>query len=142
MIVFVDGNVPCRVNSRQATKNWLRAVVEEYGFRLGDLSIVSYTDDGLLEFNQAYLEHDTYTDIITFDYSEGKTLSGDLLISFDRVKENANNQSVVFDDELRRVMVHGVLHLIGFKDKSEDDAKAMRDAEDHALTMFHVEHRN
>ena len=142
MIVFVDGDVPCRINSRQATKNWLRDVVEAYGFRLGDLSIVSYTDDGLLEFNQAYLEHDTYTDIITFDYSEGKMLSGDLLISFERVKENAGNQSVMFDDELRRVMVHGVLHLIGFKDKSEDDAKAMRDAEDRALTMFHVEHRN
>jgi rRNA maturation RNase YbeY len=100
---------------------------------------VSFSDEGLLEYNRTYLDHDTYTDIITFDHSEGQTLSGDLLISFPRVLENAENQRVDPLVELRRVMVHGLLHLAGFKDKAPEDAKAMRDAEDHALGMFHVE---
>ena len=86
------------------------------------------------------MDHDTYTDILTFDHTEGKTLSGDLLISFERVLENAENHGVVFQEELRRVMAHGVLHLAGFKDKAAEDATAMRQAEDHALQMFHVEH--
>ena len=90
---------------------------------LGDLSIVSFSDEGLLEYNRKYLDHDTYTDIITFDHSEGQTLSGDLLISLPRVFENAENQGVARSVELRRVMVHGLLHLAGFKDKTPDDAK-------------------
>jgi len=139
MVVFVDGDIPCAVPQRRAVKTWMRNVATHHGFNLGDLSIVSFSDDGLLEYNRKYLDHDTYTDIITFDHSEGDTLSGDLLISFPRVKENADNQGVEFGLELRRVMVHGLLHLAGFKDKTPEDAQAMRDAEDHALGMFHVE---
>jgi probable rRNA maturation factor len=140
MVVFVDGDVPCRVQHRRAVKRWLRAVAHLHGFQLGDVSVVSHSDEGLLEYNRKYLDHDTYTDIITFDHSEGPTLSGDLLISWDRVKENAENQGFSFDEELRRVIVHGVLHLAGFKDKSPEESQAMRDAEDRALALFHVEH--
>ena len=142
MVVFVDGDIPCAVPHRRAVKTWLRDVAIHHGLSLGDLSIVSFSDEGLLEYNRKYLDHDTYTDIITFDHSEGDTLAGDLLISFDRVGENAENQGVVFQEELRRVMVHGILHLAGLKDKTDADAQAMRAAEDHALGMFHVEHRS
>ena len=141
MVVFVDGDVPCQVEGRRAVKTWLRKVAAHHGKTLGDLSVVSYSDEELLVYNRKYLDHDTYTDIITFDHSEGDTLAGDLLISFERVRENAVNQGVVFQNELRRVMVHGVLHLAGLKDKTDADARAMRTAEDHALAMFHVEHR-
>ena len=140
MVVFVDGDIPCAVPQRQAVKTWMRNIATHHGFHLGDLSIVSFSDEGLLEYNRKYLDHDTYTDIITFDHSEGKTLSGDLMISFERVLENAESHGVGLQEELRRVMAHGVLHLAGFKDKTPDDVRAMRQAEDHALQMFHVEH--
>lgn len=97
------------------------------------------SDKRLLEVNQKYLNHDFYTDIITFDYSEGSEISGDLMISYERVKENAASQKVTVQHELRRVMVHGVLHLLGFKDKTEEDAAEMRSQEDAALDLFHVE---
>ena len=142
MIVFVDGDVPCKVEGRRAIKSWLRSVADHHGKSLGDLSVVACSDKELLEYNRKYLDHDTYTDIITFDHSEGDTLAGDLLISFERVLENAENHGVVFQEELRRVMVHGVLHLAGLKDKTDADARAMRAAEDHALAVFHVEHRS
>ena len=141
MVVFVDGDVPCRVEGRRSVKSWLRAVAEHHGCTLGDLSIVSCSDEELLTYNRKYLDHDTYTDIITFDHSEATQLSGDLLISFERVLENADNQGVVFQEELRRVMAHGLLHLAGFKDKTPADAAAMRQAEDHAFELFHVEHK-
>ena len=112
MIVFVDGDFPCKVEGRRAVKSWLRSVAEHHGKSLGDLSVVACSDDELLEYNRKYLDHDTYTDIITFDHSEGDTLAGDLLISFERVLENAENQGVVFQEELRRVMVHlSLIHI-------------------------------
>lgn len=141
MVVFVDGDVPCRVEGRRSVKSWLRAVAEHHGCTLGDLSIVSCSDEELLTYNRKYLDHNTYTDIITFDHSEATQLSGDLLISFERVMENAENQGFAFQEELRRVMAHGLLHLAGFKDKTPADAAAMRQAEDHALALFHVEHK-
>ncbi len=141
MIVFVDGAVACNVEQRRNVKRWLRALAIKHGRTMGDLSVVACSDEELLGYNRKYLDHDTYTDIITFDHSDKQTLSGDLLISFERVSENAVNQGVSFDEELRRVMAHGVLHLAGFKDKSPKDALAMRAAEDQALALFHVEHR-
>lgn len=98
------------------------------------------SDERLWEINRKYLNHDFYTDIITFDYSEGVEISGDLMISYERVKENAKEEKVTVQQELRRVMAHGVLHLLGFKDKSEEDAAEMRSQEDAALDLFHVEH--
>ena len=140
MIVFVDGDVPCRVERRRDVKRWLSTLAQKHGQTLGDLSVVSYSDEGLLAYNRTYLDHDTYTDIITFDHSDEQVVSGDLLISFERVFENADNECVTHQEELRRVMAHGVLHLLGFKDKSPEDARAMRTAEDEALALFHVEH--
>ena len=140
MVVFVDGDLPCNVERRRNVKSWLASLAKRHNRTLGDVSIVSCSDEELLTYNRKYLDHDTYTDIITFDNTEGTTLSGDLLISFDRVLENAQNQGLGFQEELRRVMAHGVLHLVGLKDKTPDDVLAMRQAEDHALQMFHVEH--
>ena len=141
MVVFVDGDVPCNVEGRRRVKSWLAALAKHHNRSLGDLSVVSCSDEELLTYNRKYLDHNTYTDIITFDHSEATQLSGDLLISFERVLENADNQGVVFQEELRRVMAHGLLHLAGFKDKTPADAAAMRQAEDHALALFHVEHK-
>jgi rRNA maturation RNase YbeY len=107
---------------------------------VGEISIVLCSDKLLLETNQKYLNHDYYTDIITFDYTEEDQINGDLMISYERVKENAKKENVLVQEELRRVMAHGVLHLLGFKDKSEREASEMRAQEDAALDLFHVEH--
>jgi len=93
----------------------------------------------LLKINQDYLQHDYLTDIITFDYVSGKNISGDLYISIDRVKENAEDFNVSFDNELKRVMVHGVLHLMGYSDKSETATAEMRVKEEEKIKLFHVE---
>lgn len=109
---------------------------------LGDVTLIFCSDEYLLEMNKEHLQHDYYTDIITFDYSDGNSVSGDLFISVDRVRDNANDLKISFFDELCRVCVHGVLHLCGYKDKSELDEQLMREKEDQmlALRMFHVEH--
>ena len=94
----------------------------------------------MLGLNEQYLNHDTLTDIISFDYSVGKELHGDIFISTERVLENAAEFKVTFEEELKRVMVHGVLHYCGYKDKSDEDEKLMRSKEDEKIKMFHVEH--
>ena len=114
-------------------KRWLRELVASFGLKCGDLTIIACTDEYLLEINQKYLSHDYYTDIITFDYSDESVVSGDLIISLDRIKENATLHSVDFNTELYRVIAHGVLHLCGLKDKSSKDVKLMRNAEEAAL---------
>lgn len=109
---------------------------------LGDINVIFCSDDHLLEMNREHLDHDYYTDIITFDYTTGNVVSGDLFISVDRVLDNASLLTIPFLDELNRVCVHGLLHLCGYKDKSEKDEQLMRLKEDEmlALRMFHVEH--
>lgn len=94
------------------------------------------SDESLLEINREYLKHNTYTDIITFNYNEGKNIAGDIFISVDRVKENAQKFEVKFEEELHRVMIHGVLHLCGYKDKSKTDSGLMRKKENNALLLF------
>jgi len=123
-----------------AVKSWLKQIIESRHKSVGEISIVMCSDKLLLETNQKYLNHDYYTDIITFDYTEEDQISGDLMISYERVKENAKKENVAVQEELRRVMAHGVLHLLGFKDKSEREAAEMRSQEDAALDLFHVEH--
>tara|TARA_B110000967_G_scaffold108707_1_gene111407 strand:+ start:507 stop:887 length:381 start_codon:yes stop_codon:yes gene_type:complete len=122
-----------------AVKRWLSGVISSGGKKLGDISVILCSDDYLLGVNNKYLDHNYYTDIITFDYTEKDVVGGDLFISYDRVKENAKQEGVLIQQELRRVMVHGVLHLLGLKDKTKKEASIMRDAEDVALKMFHVE---
>ena len=106
---------------------------------LGEINYIFCDDEYLLKINQDYLKHDYLTDIITFDYVSGKNISGDLYISIDRVKENAEDFNVSFENELKRVMVHGVLHLMGYSDKSETATAEMRAKEEEKIKLFHVE---
>ena len=106
---------------------------------MGQIDYVFCTDDYLLKINKEYLNHDTFTDIITFDYTDGHMLSGDIFISTDRVKENAGIFNVDFLNELRRVMSHGILHLVGFGDKTYEEKENMRAKEEEKIKMFHVE---
>lgn len=124
------------VKQIRKTKNWIKLLVQSYNLGLGEINYIFQSDEELLELNKSALKHDYYTDIITFDYCENSIVSGDLFISIDRVKENALNFAAPFEHELRRVMAHGVLHLMGFKDKSESESKKMRKAEDKALDLF------
>ena len=109
--------------NEERVKQWLQAVADDYSFQLGTISFI-------------YLNHDYYTDVITFDYSERKILSGDVFISLDTVQSNALEFNTTYEDELHRVLVHSVLHLIGFKDKSDADAKEMRQNENHCLELL------
>lgn len=121
---------------------WYSNVCQIEGMQLGDVSVVFCSDEHLLQMNKEYLQHDYYTDIITFDYTEENLVSGDLFISVDRVEENANEFDAPFQDELHRVCIHGLLHLCGYKDKSDKDEALMRSKENEMLMLrkFHVEH--
>jgi probable rRNA maturation factor len=117
-------------------RKWIFSIIEKENKKPGNLSYIFLSDDELLEMNKQYLDHDDLTDIITFDYSEDfGDISGDIFISIDRVRENANLYSITFLEELARVLAHGVLHICGYGDKSEEDQKVMRDRENHYLRM-------
>ncbi len=112
---------------------WISDIIKVYGMEMGELSYIFCSDEYLLEMNREHLNHDYYTDIITFNYNEGVSLSGDLFISYDRIEDNAITHGVSVYDELCRVMAHGVLHLCGFDDKSEEDKIEMRVKENECL---------
>ncbi|MBK9509556.1 MAG: rRNA maturation RNase YbeY [Cytophagaceae bacterium] len=115
-------------------KRWLKELAQNEGFKILELSYIFMDDESLLKINIEYLQHDTYTDIITFDNSEKKgKIEGDIFISVDRVMENASKFKVDFETELRRVLAHGLLHLCGYKDKKDDEVKIMRAKEDFYL---------
>ena len=115
---------------------WLNSVIKEEGMLIGDLVYVLCTDEYLLKKNIQFLNHNTLTDVITFDYSQDEIISGDILISTERVVENAKIFKVNYLTELQRVMLHGLLHLLGYKDKIEKDANAMREKENYYLNKF------
>lgn len=117
-------------------KVWLQQVIRKEGKVTGDISYVFCDDAYMIQQNNAFLQHDTYTDIITFDECVGDVISGSILISADRVAENASKFGKTFENELLRVVVHGTLHLCGYKDKSESEAKLMRQKEDESLALF------
>lgn len=119
----------------KAIEKWIVKIIESEQKEPGNLSFFFCSDNYLLEINQKYLNHDTYTDIITFDYVEGKIISGDILISIERVRENAEKFEVEFESELSRVVSHGILHLLGYKDKSPEEQATMREKEDFCLTL-------
>lgn len=119
--------------------DWLSRVAESEGYSLSALSYIFCNDQYLLDLNQTYLSHDTLTDIITFDYVEGTVVSGDIFISVDRLKENAAIFKVSFEEERLRVMAHGLLHLMGYKDKNTEDQEVMSNKENEKIKMFHVE---
>jgi len=118
---------------------WISGVILSESKKEGEINYIFCDDEYLHKINLEHLGHDTLTDIISFDYSMGNELHGDIFISVERVKDNAVDFKVSFDDELKRVLVHGVLHYCGFKDKSENDELLMRSKEDEKIAMFHVE---
>ena len=119
--------------------NTLPMLVKTEGYDLGEITIIFCTDEELLELNKQHLSHDYFTDIITFNYNDGKTLSGDLFVSTDRILDNAKKLEVPFTEELHRVCYHGVLHLVGYNDKTDADCLLMREKENYYLNkLFHV----
>ncbi|AWH84413.1 rRNA maturation RNase YbeY [Flavobacterium album] len=118
---------------------WLSEVIKSEDKTEGEINYIFCDDEYLLQKNIEFLNHDTLTDIISFDYTMGNLISGDIFISVERVKENAADFGVVFDEELRRVMAHGILHYCGYKDKTEEDEKVMREKENEKMALFHVE---
>lgn len=120
-------------------ENWLKDVISSEGKKTGEISFIFCDDEYLLKINQEYLDHDTYTDIISFDNSVGNILNGDIFISTERVAENAETFDVPFSEELRRVLVHGILHFSGYKDKTSEEQELMRAKEEEKMKMFHVE---
>ena len=131
----VDVVKPKFIKSRQL-KPFIKTLVLSEGFVSGDIAIVFCSDAYLLKVNQDFLNHDYYTDIITFDYCENGIINGDLLISLDRVLDNCSKESTSFQEELHRVIFHGILHLCGFKDKSKKDIEVMRFKESYYLNLY------
>jgi len=121
---------------RRETTRWIKQVIEQFHKKLGNITYIFCSDEEILRINQSYLNHDYYTDIITFDYSEGDKLSGDLFISLETVKTNSERYKTNFIEELHRVMIHGILHLCGYEDDTPQEKKVMRLKEDEALKML------
>lgn len=138
MIRYFTEDIKFEFKDKLSNNRWLRLVASSEVKKLGDINIIFCSDNYILDVNMKYLQHDYFTDIITFDYCEGNVLNGDLFISVDSVRENASYYGTEFPDELKRVMVHGILHLIGYDDHSEDDVKVMRSKEDYYLSLRNV----
>jgi len=135
-MAFQNADIGFSLKNRTAIKKWLSAVAQRHGFSVADVQYVFCSDEYLLEINRSFLQHDYFTDIITFDLGEKKgDLCSEIYISIPRVKENAKSYGVTFYTELHRVMAHGILHLCGLKDKTPKQEKEMRRAEDVALLM-------
>ena len=136
MPVRFSATVKIKTLPKKSLKIWVERIASSNQRKIKSLAYNFVSDEELWRMNKQYLNHDTYTDIITFDYSEDNKISGEIYISADRVKENAEKLKTTFTQELLRVMAHGVLHLCGFKDKSPIELKQMRAAEERALRLF------
>ena len=123
-----------KVKNTRAWKSWIKSSIEAEGFQAGQINYIFCDDEYLLNINREYLQHDYYTDVIGFQYSEGKQLNGDIYISIDRIKENALDNNVDFQNELARVMIHGILHFMNYSDKTASEANKMREAENRYIT--------
>lgn len=135
-IIYDTRDSKFNLRQRRLVSAWIESCIKGEKKRVGEIAIIFCSDDYVLETNRQYLQHDYFTDIITFDYSEGKVLSGDLIISIDTVKSNARELKQKFHTELLRVMIHGVLHLVGYGDKSEEESIVMREREDFWIARF------
>ncbi|MBR1489501.1 MAG: rRNA maturation RNase YbeY [Bacteroidales bacterium] len=135
MVSYFTEDIAFNFKEKRLTSRWLKFVAESESKRLGDIAVIFCSDNYILDVNIKYLQHDYFTDIITFDYCEGNVLSGDLFISIDSVRENATFYGSEFADELNRVIVHGVLHLIGYDDHTEEDIAQMRAKENYYLSQ-------
>lgn len=136
MIQYFNNEVNFDLKSKLLIRRWIKTVAEQYNKRCKDINIIFCSDPALLEINKQFLGHDYYTDIITFDYCEGDKLSGELYISIDTVRANAVEYEQTFETELHRVIIHGILHLIGFDDHQENDIIQMRRGEEEALKLL------
>lgn len=136
MVRFFTEDTKFVIKNRLLIRKWLKMVAGSEMKKLGDINIIFCSDNYILDVNMKYLQHDYFTDIITFDYCEGDFLSGDLFISIDSVKENSIFYNTEFQNELNRVMVHGVLHLIGYDDHCDEDIAMMRSKEDYYLNVL------
>lgn len=143
-VIIHEQDTMFHVKHKRIIKSWLKELIHIHAYKCGAINIILQSDEELLALNQQSLRHDYYTDIITFNYNTGKLIHGDLFISIDRIKENALNFASSTEEELRRVMAHGVLHLLGFNDKKTSEQKIMRQKEEEALQLFrelfHVKH--
>lgn len=135
MIRYFCEDIKFTYKNKLANNRWLKMVAGSEIRKIGDINVIFCSDNYILDVNMKYLQHDYFTDIITFDYCEGKVLSGDLFISVDSVRENSIEFGTDFEEELHRVIVHGVLHLIGYDDHTDEDKKVMRQKEDYYLQM-------
>lgn len=135
MISYQTDGVKMPAIKRRENSAWVKRVAATYGKKIGDVAYIFVNDDKILEVNQQYLQHDYYTDIITFDYSEGEVISGDLFISLDTVRTNAEQVGATYEQELNRVIIHGILHLCGINDKGPGEREIMEAAENKALSI-------
>lgn len=138
MVIF-NYETDFQLNNESVYEDWIAEIIESEDKTEGEINYIFCDDNYLYDINLQYLNHDTLTDIISFDYTIGSLISGDIFISIERVKENAQEFGVSFEEELKRVMAHGILHYCGYKDKSEEDSKVMRAKEEEKMKMFHVE---
>ena len=136
-ILFFEEDITYSLKEKNKYKQWLKSIAEEEGYKIKELNYIFCSDEYLYQINLDYLNHKTYTDIITFDNSENKnSIEGDIFISIERIKENAQKEHVLFEKELQRVLSHGLLHLMGYKDKSEAEKAIMRHKEELAINHF------
>lgn len=135
MVSYFFEDTGFKFNARRLTGRWIKSTVGNELKKLGDVNIIFCSDNYILEVNRKYLQHDYFTDIITFDYCEGDVISGDLFISVDTVRDNSVFYGTEFEAELNRVIIHGILHLAGYDDRTEDEQKNMRSKEDYYLAQ-------
>ena len=131
-------NTDFRINNEAKITSWINSFCQKEGFTIDTLVFAFLNDEDLKALNIKFLNHDYYTDVISFDESNNSHIKGNIAISVDRVKDNASTFSSLFDDELKRVIIHGVLHLMGFNDKTDEEKSLIREKEDTAIEMFHV----
>lgn len=136
MITYQTEDIAMPAIHKRETTAWIKAVTETYGKKVGEIAYIFCSDEKILEVNRQYLQHDYYTDIITFDYCVGNKISGDLFISLDTVRTNAEQFNASYDTELHRVIIHGILHLCGINDKGPGEREIMEAAENKALQML------
>ena len=136
MMSYNAEGVKMPASKRRENSAWVKAVAASYGKKVGEIAYIFVNDKKILDVNRQYLQHDYYTDIITFDYSDDDTISGDLFISLDTVRSNAEQIDTTYEQELKRVIIHGILHLCGINDKGPGERKKMEAAEDKALNMI------
>ncbi|MDD3508742.1 MAG: rRNA maturation RNase YbeY [Parabacteroides sp.] len=140
-IAYYAEEVKLPAIKKKAVGDWIRKVASLYGKRTGDISYIFCSDEKILEVNKQYLQHDYYTDIISFDYTEGTKISGDLFISLDTVKSNSENFGTDYTEELHRIIIHGILHLCGINDKGPGEREIMTQKENEALALLPEEDR-